>query len=210
MLRILIVDDHAVVRNGIKHILEKENNLVYVGEAENAQEVYELTEKEQWDMVILDINLPGPNGLDVFDRLHSQYPELPILFLSMYSEDQYALRALKMGAAGYLNKQSAPRELVKAINKISNGGKYISEKTADLLAANFEKSHEKTIHDILSDREYQIFLLEASGHTITEIAKSLSLSVKTISTYNTRILKKMNFKNKSELVQYAFQNKLIE
>jgi two-component system, NarL family, invasion response regulator UvrY len=208
-MRVLIVDDHAIVRRGLKQILEGEIETI-VGEAQNAQEVLKKTQNEMWDMVILDINLPDRNGLEVLNELHFRYPRLPIMIMSMYSEDQYALRALKAGAAGYLNKQSAPEELVKAIRKIAGGGKYVSENMAELLASNLDNQHEKPIQEILSDREYQVFLLLAAGETISEISKKLSLSVKTISTYRTRLLEKMNFKNNAELIYYAAHNNLFE
>lgn len=211
MKQILIVDDHAIVRRGLKQILEGEIGLVaMVGEAQNAQEALQKTQNEIWDMVILDINLPGRSGLDVLNELHFKYPNLPIMVMSMYSEDQYALRVLKAGAAGYLNKQSAPEELVKAIKKISAGGKYVSETMVEILASNIDNQHEKPIQEILSDREYQVFLLLASGKTVSEISQKLSLSVKTISTYRSRLLEKMNFKNNAELTYFAVHNNLLE
>jgi two-component system invasion response regulator UvrY len=209
-MRILVVDDHAVVRRGIKQILEAELNPAVVEEAQDAQETLHLAQKQVWDLVILDINLPGRNGLDLLNDLHYMFPNMPVLVMSMYSEDQYALRVLKAGAVGYLNKQSAPEELIKAIKKIREGGKYISSTVADLLASRLDDRHQDNIQEILSDREYQIFLLIASGHTVSEIAKELSLSVKTVSTYRARLLEKMNLKNNAELTYYAVHNGLLE
>jgi two-component system invasion response regulator UvrY len=208
-MRILIVDDHAIVRRGLKQILEGEAGLETVGEAQNAQEAPQMIRDKNWDLVILDINLPGRSGLEVLNELQHTYPKLPVLILSMYSEDQYALRVLKAGASGYLNKQSAPEELVKAIQKILAGGKYINEKTLELMASNLNTDSEKPIQEILSDREYQVLILIASGKTLSEIAESLSLSIKTVSTYRTRLLNKMKLKNNAELTYYAVHNDLL-
>jgi two-component system, NarL family, invasion response regulator UvrY len=209
-LKILIVDDHAIVRKGLKQILEGENDLAVVGEAQNGHEALQMTRDQAWDMVILDINLPGQSGLEVLTELHYQFPKLPILIMSMYSEDQYAVRVLKAGAMGYLNKQSAPEELVKAIKKISSGGKYVSESMAEVLATNLDNRREQPVQDILSDREYQVLIQIASGKSVSEIAEILSLSVKTISTFRARILKKMKLKNNAELTYYVIHNGLIE
>jgi two-component system invasion response regulator UvrY len=210
MLKILIVDDHAIVRKGLKQILEGENGLATVDEAKDGHEALQMVRDQAWDLVILDINLPGQNGLDVLNELHFQFPKLPVLIMSMYSEEQYAVQALKAGAAGYLNKQSAPEELVKAIKKISAGGKYVSDSMAELLAAKLNSQGERTVQEILSNREYQVLILIASGKTLSEIAETLSLSVKTISTFRARILTKMNLNSNAELTYYAIHNGLIE
>ncbi|MCX6083137.1 MAG: response regulator transcription factor [Chloroflexi bacterium] len=181
MLKILIVDDHAIVRRGLKQILEGEQELATVSEAKDGHEALQLTREQAWDLVILDINLPGQSGLDVLIELRHLNPKLPVLIMSMYSEDQYAVQAFKAGAVGYLNKQSAPEELVKAIKKISAGGKYVSDSMAELLAANMNMQRDKTAQEILSNREYQVLILIASGKTLSEIGETLNLSVKTIS-----------------------------
>lgn len=209
-MRILIADDHAIVRRGLKQILDEEPGMATVGEAENGQEVLEQTRKSTWDLVILDINMPGRSGLDVLGELRHDYPNLPILILSMYPEDQYATRVLKAGASGYLNKQSAPEELLKAIKKIRGGGKYISETLAEKLATGLGAADTRPVHEMLSDREYQVLLLIATGKTISEIAASLSISIKTVSTYRTRVLTKLNLKNNAEMTYFAVHNGLVE
>lgn len=210
MLKILIVDDHAIVRRGLKQILEGENELAVVSEAKDGHDALQMLRDQAWDLVILDINLPGQSGLDVLNVLHSQYPKLPVLIMSMYSENQYAIQAFKAGASGYLNKQSAPEELVKAIKKIGAGGKYVSDSMAEILAANLNFKHETSAQEILSNREYQVLIMIASGKSLSEIAATLNLSVKTISTFRARILKKMTFNTNAELTYYAVHNGLIE
>lgn len=209
-MEILIADDHAIVRKGLIQILDDEPGLANVSEAKSGQEVLELSRHKAWDLVILDINLPDRNGLDILNELHYAYPNLPILILSMYPEDQYALRVLKAGASGYLNKQSAPEELVKAIKKIHGGRKYFSEAITDLLISNLDASQQKPIQEILSDREFQVMVLVASGKTLTEIAEQLALSIKTVSTYRKRILVKLSLKNNAELTHFALRNGLVE
>lgn len=210
MLKILIVDDHAIVRRGLKHILEGEHGLATLGEAENGHEALRMVRDQTWDLVILDINLPGQSGLEVLIELHYQYPKLPIMIMSMYSEEQYAVQAFKAGAVGYLNKQSVPEELVKAIKKISAGGKYVSDSMAEILAAHLSPQREKSVQEILSNREYQVLILIASGRTLSEIAETLNLSVKTISTFRARLLSKMNLTSNAELTYYAIHHGLIE
>ncbi len=210
MMQILIADDHAIVRRGLKQILDEEPGLAVVSEAQNGQEVLEMSRHQAWDLVILDINLPDRNGLDILNELHYTFPSIPILILSMYPEDQYALRVLKAGASGYLNKQSAPEELIKAIKKIRGGGKYFSEAVLDMLVSSMDRKQVKPIQEILSDREYQVMVLIASGKTLTEIGEKLALSVKTISTYRKRILDKLNMKNNAELTYFALRNGLVE
>ena len=208
MIRILIADDHPIVRQGLKQILSEESDMGVFGEAQNSQEVLELVRKQDWDIVILDITMPGRGGIDVLKELKHQYPKLPLLILSMHPEDQYAVRALKAGAAGYLTKESAQEELIKAIRKIVRGGKYISSTLAEKLAFDLETETEKPLHETLSDREHQVLLMIASGKTVSGIAEELSLSVKTIDTYRARILEKMKMKTNAELTHYVIKNNL--
>jgi len=210
MLKILIADDHPIVRQGLKQILSEEFEIEALGEAKNSQEVLDLVRKENWDMAVLDITMPGRGGLDILKELKSQYPKLPVLMLSMHPEDQYAVRVLKAGAAGYLTKESVQGELVKAIKKILGGGKYVSPSLAEKMAFDLETKTEKPLHETLSDREYQVMLLIGSGKTVSQIAEELSLSVKTIDTYRTRILEKMKMKTNAELMHYVIKNKLVE
>ena len=209
MIHILIADDHAIVRKGLIQILESEPGLASVSEAVNGQEVLDKLRTEAYDLLILDINMPGRSGIDVLNELHFSQPALPVLILSMYPEDQYAVRVLKSGAMGYLNKQSAPEELIKAIKKIRAGSKYISEGLMEKLATStLEPSRDRPVQEILSDREFQVMLLIASGKSVTEIASHLFLSVKTVSTYRKRILQKLNLKNNAELTHFVIQNEL--
>jgi DNA-binding NarL/FixJ family response regulator len=210
MLKILIADDHPIVRKGLKQILSEESDMGVVGEAQNSQEVLELVRKQDWDIVILDITMPGRGGIDVLKELKHERPKLPVLMLSVHPEDQYAVRALKAHASGYMTKDSAPEELVKAIRKILRGGKYISSTLAEKLAFDLETETEKPLHETLSDREHQVLLMIASGKTVSKIAEELSLSVKTIDTYRARILEKMKMKTNAELTHYAIKNKLVD
>jgi DNA-binding NarL/FixJ family response regulator len=209
-IRILIADDHPIVRAGFKQVLSETPDLVVADEAGNGQEVLEHLKKKKYDVVLLDISMPGKNGLEILKELKTDYPKLPVLILSIYPEEQYAIRALKAGAAGYLTKESAPHELISAIRKISAGGRYISESLAEKLATYLNVDMTKSPHETLSDREHQVMRLIASGKTVSEIAESLNLSVKTISTYRTHILEKMKMKNNAEITLYAVQNKLVE
>ncbi len=209
-MQILIADDHAIVRRGLKQILDEEPGLAFVSEAEDGQSVLEMSRHQTWDLVILDINLPGRSGLDILNELHYCYPNLPVLILSMYPEDQYALRVLKAGASGYLNKQSAPEELIKAIKKIRSGGKYFSEAVMERLVSLYDAKQEKPVHEILSDREFQVMVMIASGKTLSEIGENLALSIKTVSTYRKRILTKLYMKNNAELTHFALKNNLVE
>ena len=210
MIRILIADDHAVVRRGLRQTVSEEHDITVVGEASNAQELLGLVRKQPCDVVVLDISMPGRSGLDVLIELHREHPKLPILVLSMHSEDQYAMRALRIGAAGYLTKETAPEELVKAIRKAVAGGKYVTPSLAEKLALGLGRDSERPLHETLSEREYQVLCLIASGKSVTEISADLSLSVKTISTYRARILEKMNLKNNAELMHYAIHNRLVD
>jgi DNA-binding NarL/FixJ family response regulator len=210
MIKILIADDHPVVRQGLKQILSEEPDMGNLGEAQNSQEVLELVRKQDWDIVILDITMPGRGGLDVLKELKHERPKLPVLILSVHPEDQYAVRALRAHASGYMTKDSAPEELVKAIRKILGGGKYISSTLAERLAFDLESGTEKPLHETLSDREHQVMVMMTSGKTVSEIVEEMSLSVKTISTYRARILEKMRMKNNAELTHYAIKHGLVD
>lgn len=210
MIRILIADDHAIVREGLKQILAETTDMIVVDEASTGQEVLNKLSKTDCDVVLLDISMPGRSGLDILKQLKGERPKLPVLILSMYSEEQYAMRSLRAGASGYMTKESAPDELIQAIRKVSMGRKYISPSVAEKLAFNLEPGSERPPHEILSDREYQVMCLIASGKAVREIAEDLSLSVKTISTYRARILEKMSMKSNAALTHYAIQNRLVD
>ena len=209
MLKILIADDHPVFRRGLKQIIAETTDIVVADEAADGLEVLNKVKVGDFDVDLLDISMPGKTGIDVLAQLKYERPKLPVLMLSMHPEEQYAVRALRAGASGYLTKESAPDELVAAIRKVSTGGKYVSSSLAERLASLLQKA-EQLPHDILSRREYQVMCLMASGKTVSEIAKELSLSVKTISTYRSRILEKMKMKNNAELTRYAINNSLID
>lgn len=209
-IKILIADDHAIVREGLKQIVADEKDILVSGEAENSEKMMELLQNERWNLVILDINMPGKSGLEALKDIKLLYPDLPVLILSMFSEDQYGIRAIKAGASGYLKKVSAPNELVTAIRKIVSGGKYINPSLAEKLADKFGKTEEGLLHDKLSDREYQIMCNIALGKSAEEIAEELTLSINTVYTYRNRILEKMSMKSNVELTQYVMQNKLVE
>jgi len=204
-----VADDHAIVREGLKQIVADSPDMVVAGEAVDGQEVLEQVRKEHWDLILLDLSMPGRSGIDTLKDLKTEKPKLPILVLSMYPEEQYAIRALKAGAAGYLTKESAPEELIEAIRKVSQGSKYISASLAESLASHVERNSDKPAHETLSDREYQVMLMIASGKTVTEIANELSLSVKTISTNRVRALRKMGMKNNAEFTYYAIKHGLV-
>jgi two-component system invasion response regulator UvrY len=208
-MKILITDDHAVVRQGLKLILADHFKTAAFGEARTAQEALDLVWKEKWDVVILDVTMPGRNGLEALKEIKRSRPHLPVLILSMHPEDQFAVRMLKAGAAGYLTKESAGEELVGAINKVVAGGRYISPTLAERMASYLEQGARKAPHERLSDREFQILRLIASGKSVGQIAKELSLSTSTISTYRARILEKMNVQSNSELTHYMLQEGLM-
>jgi DNA-binding NarL/FixJ family response regulator len=210
MTNIIIVDDHPIVRQGLKQVLSEEPDMAMFGEAQNSQEVLELIRKQDWDIVVLDISMPGRGGLDVLKEIKHEQPKLPVLILSIHPEDQYAVRALRAGASGYLTKESAPEELVRAIRKILRGGKYVSSTLAEKMAFNLDMEAEKPLHETLSDREYQVLLMIASGKTTSEIAEEMALSVKTVSTYRARILEKMKMKSNADLTYYVIKNNLID
>ena len=210
MIKILIADDHPIVRQGFKQVLSETADLVVADEAGSGQEVLNLIAKKDYDVILLDISMPGKNGLEVLKELRITNTKIPVLILSIYPEEQYAIRALKAGASGYLTKASAPEELISAIRKVSRGGKYISSSLAEKIAYELDGDAEKAPHDTLSDREYQILLMIASGKTVSDIVDEMCLSVKTVSTYRSRILDKMKMKNNAELTTYAIRNKLVE
>jgi len=205
-MKIIVADDHAVVRKGLKQILLEMSGVKAVEEADNGPALIEKVTKEDFDFVVLDISMPEQSGLLTLKEIKTRKPKLPVLMLSIHPEEQYALRALKDGASGYITKDSAPDELVKAIQKILSGHKYITQTIADKLVGDFG---DKLPHELLSDREYEVFSMIAVGETMTDIADKLALSVKTVSTYRSRIYDKMNMKSRTEITLYAIQNKLI-
>jgi len=210
MKRILVADDHAIVRKGLKETLEEELGRLLFGEAENNQQVLEKVWKENWDLVMLDINMEQRSGLEVLGEIRKARPGLPVLILSMYPVGEFGVRALKLGAAGYINKQSAPEELVTAVRSVLAGGRYISAALADRLAADVQRGTEIPLHQSLSTREDQVLRMIARGRTLKEIAATLSISVKTVGTYHTRILAKMGLSNDIQLTRYALLNKLVD
>jgi DNA-binding NarL/FixJ family response regulator len=210
MVRIIIVDDHAVVRDGVKRIFDEQPDEVSFGEASTYQEAISLAHEQHWDAVVLDISLGGRNGLEVLKELKRIRPKLPVLILSMHSEEQYARRAFRAGASGYITKDSPRAELIKAINRVIEGGKYVSPSLAERLVFDIERGTEGPLHEALSNREFEVMRLIASGKTVSEIAELLALSDKTISTYRARILEKMGMKTNAELTHYAIKNELVD
>jgi DNA-binding NarL/FixJ family response regulator len=210
LIKVFIADDHAIVREGLKQILADTRDIVVAGEAENGVDAVKLFRKSGCHVVLLDISLPDKSGIEVLKQIKKEKPDLAVLMLSMHREDQYAIRSLKAGAAGYLTKQSAPKELVTAIRQVAGGLKYVSPALAQELANHLGEDHEAPAHEALSDREYQTLTMIASGKTVGAIAKELSLSVKTVSEYRARLLAKMKLKNSAELTHYAIKNGLIE
>jgi two-component system, NarL family, invasion response regulator UvrY len=209
-MKVLIADDHAVFRRGLKETLAESFFKATFGEAKTAQETVELVRRHDWDVVILDISMPGKSGLDVLDELKRMRPRLPILLLSMHPEEQFARRALKAGAAGYLTKESVPEELKVAVTKVVAGGRYVSATLAEKLAVDLREGADTPLYELLSDREFQVLRMIASGKTVKDIAEELSLSVKTVSTYRARILEKSGMKTNAELIRYALQSQLVD
>jgi two-component system invasion response regulator UvrY len=209
-MRVLIADDHAVFRRGLKETIGEAFPKVTFGEAKTAQEAVEAVRRHDWEILILDISMPGLSGLDILDDLRRLRPKLPVLFLSMYPEEQYARRALKSGAAGYLTKDSIPEELKEAVRRILAGGRYVSAALAEKLAFDLRRGTDTPLHELLSDREFQVLRMIASGKTVKQIADEISLSVKTVSTYRARILEKTGMKTTTELIRYAFQAQLVD
>ncbi len=210
MIKILIVDDHAVVRAGVKKIFEELHGAADFGEAAGAAEALELARERDWDVVLLDLSLGGRSGLEVLKELKQLRPKLPVLILSMHAEEQYARRAFKAGAAGYVTKDSPREELLRAVKKVTAGGRYVSPTLAEQLVADLERGTDRPPHEALSDREFEVMLLIASGKTVGEIAAQLSLSDNTISTYRARILAKTGMKTNAELTRYAIRNDLVD
>ncbi len=210
MINVLIADDHTLIRKGLKQILDDTDDMRVTGEAETGMQAIQMAHKSPYDMVLLDISLPDKNGIDVLKQLKLNNPEVPVLMLSMHAEDQYAVRSMKAGAAGYLNKQSAPSQLVNAIRTVASGKKYISGELAEQLANGLSQGYQELRHQNLSDREYQTLCLMASGKKLSEMAKIMSLSAKTVSVYRARLLEKMNLKTNAEAIHYAISNHLIE
>jgi DNA-binding NarL/FixJ family response regulator len=209
-IRILIADDHAIVRSGLRQILSDSPDLVVTGEAENGVEAMHKLRDSSFDMVLMDVSMPDRNGIDTLKLVRKEFPKLPVLVLSMHPEDQYAIRALKAGASGYLTKQSAPEQLVTAIRQVASGKKYVSPTLAMELANAITDDSERPPHEKLSDREYQTLVMIASGKTLTQIGEELNLSVKTVSVYRARLLEKMRMKNNAELTHYGLKHGLVD
>jgi DNA-binding NarL/FixJ family response regulator len=210
MIRVLLADDHAMVRAGLKEILADTGDIEVTAEATNGQEALARVREQEFDIAVLDMSMPGRNGLELIKLVRLEKPKLRILILSMHSEEQYAVRALKAGASGYLSKESAADQLVAAIRRVASGGAYVSPETAERLALGAGQGGDALPHARLSDREFQVFRLIAAGRSITEIAQQLSLSAKTVSTHKTRLMEKMGLANQAELIRYALEHKLLD
>jgi DNA-binding NarL/FixJ family response regulator len=209
-IRVLIADDHAIVRQGFKQIFSETEDLVVAGEADDGVDALQLARQNGWDVFLLDISMPNRNGIDTLKLLKREFPRLPVLILSMHPEEQYALRALKAGASGYLTKQSAPAQLVTAIRQVAQGKKYVSPEVALQLVEAISDDTEKLPHERITDREYQVLVLIAKGKTLTQIADELNLGVATVSTYRARLLEKMNLKSTAELIHYGMRHGLVD
>jgi len=209
MLRILIADDHAIIRKGLKQILLEEYPSAIIEEVNDAEGVIKKTISDEWDIIICDLSMPGRSGLDVVQQVKQNFPKLPVLILSIHPEEQYAIRVLRAGAAGYLSKDAATEELVKAVQRVLQGRKYFSSAIAEKMASELDQDTSKPPHEVLSDREFDVFKMLASGKTVSEIAEQLALSITTVSTYRARILVKMNMKTNAEMTRYGLENKLI-
>jgi two-component system, NarL family, invasion response regulator UvrY len=210
MIKVLIADDHALIRKGLKQLLDDTDDMRVIGEAENGMQAIHMVDESAYDVVLLDISMPDKHGVDVLKQLKINHPQLPVLMLSMHPEEQYALRSMKAGAAGYLNKQSAPLQLVTAIRQVASGKKYISTELAEQLANGLSQGYQELLHQTLSNREYQTLCLMASGKKLSEMAEIMTLSPKTVSVYRSRLLEKMKLKNNAEAIHYAISNHLIE
>jgi DNA-binding NarL/FixJ family response regulator len=210
MIKVLLADDHAIVRGGLKEILLRHMESVECGEAENAEQVLALVREHPWDLLILDITMPGRSGLDILADLKQLRPELPVLVLSMLPEDQFGKRVLRAGASGYLKKESAPEELIQAIRKVLSGGRYVSPALAEKIVLDLNDGANLPLHEGLSAREFEILVMLGSGKTVSQIAEELHLGVTTISTYRGRILEKMNMSTTAELMRYVFRNHLVD
>jgi two-component system, NarL family, invasion response regulator UvrY len=210
MINVVVIDDHAVVREGLKRIISENPGMAVSGEAGDGYEAMKVVKTTPCDVVLLDITMPNKNGLDVLKQIRAESPRLPVLVLSMHAEDQYAIRVLRAGAAGYLTKETAPAKLVQAIRKVVRGGKYVSQTLAEKLVFDLGTNIDEVPHEILSDREFQVLCMIASGKTVGIIAEELALSVKTISTYRVRILEKLQMKNNAEITRYAIKQGLVD
>jgi DNA-binding NarL/FixJ family response regulator len=210
MIRILVVDDHAIVREGLKQILLGAEDFQVAGEASNGLEALDQIRKDEWDVIVLDMSMPGRSGIELIKQINEEKPKLRILVLTMHGEEQYAARAFKSGASGYLTKESAPAELVSAVRKVASGGMYVSAAMAEKLAFGLTPKADELPHERLSDREFDVFRRIAAGQSVSEIAEQLSVSIKTVSTHKTRILQKMQMHNHTELIRYAIAHKLID
>lgn len=210
MIRLLLVDDHTIFREGVKQVLLETSDIRVAAEAISGRDALRFIEDEQLDAVVMDINMPDGSGLETLRQIRDLAPKLPVLILSMYPEDQYAIRVLQAGASGYLSKDAAPENLVQAVRKVSGGGRYISAAVAETLATRIGEGHEGQPHETLSEREFQVFRMLAAGHAPGEIADELALSVKTVSTYRGRVLSKMGLKSNAELTRYALSHGLVE
>ncbi|BBO91561.1 response regulator transcription factor [Desulfosarcina ovata] len=210
MIEVIIADDHPIVRAGLKQIIMEQADISVAAEAANGIDLLRQVRERDYDVILLDLTMPGMDGLDVLKQLRIEKPRIPVVILTIHPESQYALRILKAGAAGYLTKASADGELIKAIRKVHRGGKYISPSLAERIAFALDEDTRKLPHETLSDREYQVLCLIGTGKTVSRIADELALSVKTVSTYRTRILEKMRMENNAELIHYAVQNGLVE
>jgi DNA-binding NarL/FixJ family response regulator len=209
-INVLIADDHAIVRQGLKQILSETEDLLVAGEADDGVEALQLARGGDWDVFLLDVSMPNRNGIDTLKQLKKEFPKRPVLILSMHPEEQYAVRALKAGASGYLTKQSAPEQLVTAIRQVAGGKKYVSPTVAMQLADAIAGDAEQPAHEVLSDREYEVLKLIAAGKTLTQIADELNLAVATISTFRARILTKLGLSSTAELIRYGLEHGLVE
>ncbi len=209
-IRVLIADDHAIVRQGLRQILSETDDLLVAGEAGDGVDAMHLARAQPWDVVLLDVSMPNRNGIDTLKMLKKEFPRLPVLILSMHPEEQYAVRALKSGASGYVTKQSAPEQLVTAIRQVASGHKYVSPSLAMKLADVIAENNDRPAHETLSDREYQILCLIATGRPLTQIAEELNISVKTVSEYRKRMLDKMKMESNAELIHYGLKHGLVE
>jgi two-component system invasion response regulator UvrY len=210
MISILVVDDHALIRKGLKQLLDDTEDIRVTGEADSGMQALKLAREQHYDLILLDIALPDKNGIDVLKQFKSEQPDVKVIVLSMYPEDQYGVRSLKAGASGYLNKQSAPDQLIGAIRQVLGGKKYIGEIMAEQLLNNMIGTSAELMHQTLSNREYQTLCLIESGKTLTEIAETMTLSPKTVSVYRSRMLEKMGFKNNAEAIHYAVSDHLVD
>ena len=209
-INVLIADDHAIVRQGLKQILSETEDMLVTGEADDGAEALGLARQQPWDVFLLDVSMPNRNGIDTLKQLKKEFPRLPVLILSMHPEEQYAVRALKAGASGYLTKQSAPEQLVNAIRQVASGKKYLSPAVAQQLADAISEATDKSPHERITDREYQVLKLIAAGKTQTQIAETLNLGVATVSTYRARLLEKMGLRSTAELIRYGLEHGLAE